>query len=86
MNDQKPDLTTTEVRQANGRRMNLRVLIVGLVVVIIGFVLIVWFNSAVSPETETTTQPGETLEDITPVEPGDNLENLPTPVPEAPAQ
>lgn len=83
MNDSKPDLTTTEMRQGNSRKMNLRVLIISGVVVAIGLALAIWYNSAVSPDTATTTQGGETLDQTTPAE---NLENLPTPAPVAPAQ
>lgn len=83
MNDSKPDLTTTEVRQANNRRMNLRVLVIGIILVAIGFALAMWYNASVTPETETTLQGGETLDQETPAE---SLESLPTPAPVAPGQ
>lgn len=81
MNDPKPDLTTTEMRQGNSRMMNMRVLVIGVIVVAIGFALAIWYNSSVTPDTETTTQGGETLEQTTPEE---SLENLPTPAPVQP--
>lgn len=83
MNNSKPDLTTTEVRQGNNRKMNLRVLVISIVVVAIGFAVAIWYNAAVSPETATTTQGGETLDQTTPAE---SLENLPTPAPVTPGQ
>ncbi len=78
MTDEKPDLTKTEMRQGNSRKMNLRVLIIGIAVLVVGFALALWYNEAVTPDTETTTQGGETLEESTPQE---SLENLPTPAP-----
>ncbi|GGA44799.1 hypothetical protein [Pelagibacterium lentulum] len=80
---EKPDLTKTEMRQANSRRMNLRVLIIGVVVVVIGFALAIWYNTTVTPETETTTPAGETLEDVAPGVPETDadIENGALPVP-----
>ncbi|WP_196257974.1 hypothetical protein [Pelagibacterium limicola] len=83
MNDSKPDLTTTEMRQGNRRRMNLRVLVIGIALVVIGFALALWYNTAMSPGTVTTTGAGETLEETMP---GETLEELPTPAPVSPGQ
>lgn len=82
MSDEKPDLTTTEVRQANRRKMNLRVLTVSIIVVAVGLALAVWYNTAVSPETDVAPQAGDTLEDVAPEDgaPEPALENLPAPV------
>lgn len=83
MNNSKPDLTTTEVRQGNNRKMNLRVLIIGIVVVAIGFAVAIWYNASVTPDTDTTVGGGTTLEDAPAPDsaPASNLENLPTPAP-----
>lgn len=81
MNDPEPHLTKTEMRQGNSRMMNMRVLVIGIIVVAIGFALAIWYNASVSPDTATTTQGGETLEQTTPEE---SLENLPTPAPVQP--
>jgi hypothetical protein len=83
MNDSKPDLTKTEMRQANSRRMNLRVLTISIVIVVIGLAIAIWYNNAVTPGTETTTGGGETLEQTSPEE---SLENLPTPAPVMPEE
>lgn len=87
MSDPKPELNTTEMRQANSRRTNLRVLIVGIVVVAIGFALAMWYNATTRPETETTIGAGETLEDLPPPDGGPEvtIEDAPTPAPIEPA-
>ena len=81
MNDPDPHLTKTEMRQGNSRMMNMRVLVIGTIIVVIGFALALWYNMSVSPDTATTTQGGETLEQMTPE---GSLENLPTPAPVQP--
>lgn len=81
MNDPDPHLTKTEMRQGNSRMMNMRVLVIGTIIVVIGFAVAIWYNMSVSPDTETTTQGGETLEQTTPEE---SLEELPTPAPVQP--
>lgn len=81
MNDPDPHLTKTEMRQGNSRMMNMRVLVIGTIIVVIGFALALWYNMSVSPDTATTTQGGETLEQTTPEE---SLEELPTPAPVQP--
>ena len=78
MTDERPELTTTEMRQGNNRKMNLRALVIGLIIVVIGFILAMVYNQAVTPDTATTTDGGETIEQTTPAE---SLENLPTPAP-----
>lgn len=83
MTDPKPDLTNTEMRQGNSRKMNLRALVFGLIIVVIGFALAIWYNSAVTPDTPETLGGGETLEQTTPAE---SLEELPTPAPVTPSQ
>jgi len=52
-----------EVRQADRHRLNFRVLIVSLVVLIIAFAVVYFYNRSVTPETETTLQAGESIED-----------------------
>ncbi|WP_127145309.1 hypothetical protein [Pelagibacterium montanilacus] len=82
MTDDKPDLTKTEVRQGNSRKMNLRVLIIGIVLVAIGFAVALWYNSAVTPETETTIESGETLDETAPAgSPASNPDDAAVPVP-----
>lgn len=78
MTDERPELNTTEMRQGNNRKMNLRALIIGLIIVVIGFIIAMIYNQAVSPDTTTTTDGGEHIEQTTPAE---QLENLPTPAP-----
>ncbi|AEQ52234.1 hypothetical protein [Pelagibacterium halotolerans] len=83
MTDDKTELTKTEARQGNSRKMNSRVLIYGLVGIIILFAAVYWFSTATYDETPTTTDGGTTLEDVPAA--GDDvdaeLEGLPTPAP-----
>lgn len=83
MSDEKPDLTTTEVRQGNSRKTNLRVLTISIIVVAIGLAIAIWYNVAVSPETDGAPEAGETISDTPPAGGAANpgLENLPTPAP-----
>lgn len=83
MTDDKPDLTKTEVRQGNSRKMNSRALIFGLAALIILFALFIWFSAATYNETPTTTGGGTTIEETPAAEEtieGD-LDALPTPAP-----
>ena len=83
MTDEKPELTKTEVRQGNSRKMNSRVLIFGIVAIVVLFAAVYWFSTATYDETATTTDGGATLEDV-PAADDDvegDLDALPTPVP-----
>src|SRR5690606_32130737 len=84
MTDNRPNLTKTEMRQGDSRKMNSRVLVFGLVALIIVFALAIWFSMATYDDTPTTVGGGTTLDDVpaTGEEVGDDLETLPTPVPE----
>jgi len=86
--DDKPDLTTTEVRQANSRKTNLRVLTISMIVVVIGLALAVWYNQSVSPETATTTGGGETIEDQAPADgtAAPTIDEAPQPMPVTPEE
>ena len=45
-----PHKSTTEVRQGSGRRMNLRAMVIGLVVLIIAFAAIwIWYSTQTPP-------------------------------------
>ncbi|WP_404402644.1 hypothetical protein [Pelagibacterium halotolerans] len=77
MADKEPHLTTTQVRQGDRRLMNLRVLILSMVVLAIGFALGVWWSSATYDETATTTDTGQAAEAGVP-----ETEQAPLPVPE----
>ena len=88
MRDDKPDLTTTEVRQANSRKTNLRVLTISMIVVVIGLALAVWYNQSVSPETATATGGGETIEDQAPADgtAAPTIDEAPQPMPVRPEE
>ncbi|MCD7060349.1 hypothetical protein [Pelagibacterium xiamenense] len=77
MAEEKPDLSTTEVRQGNRRKMNLRALIFGMLALAIGFALAIWWNEATYDGTPTTTDGGETVQ-----QEGAENEQAPLPVPE----
>lgn len=87
MTDDRPDLTKSEVRQGNSRKMNSRALIFGLIGLVILFALVYWFSTATYDETATTTGGGTTLEDAPAAggDVGDDVEDLPTPTPDEPA-
>lgn len=84
MAQDKPELTTTEMRQGNSRKMNMRVLVFGGILAAIGLALVIWFFSATYQDTPATIGGGTAVEDIEPAtdEPDSNLENAPMPVPE----
>lgn len=84
MTEDKSHMTTTEMRQGNSRKMNLRVLVTGLVVVAVCFALVFWFSVASHDDTATTIGGGTTIEDIPSSDgaPDTTLENAPMPVPE----
>ena len=83
MTDDKPDLTTTEVRQGNSRKTNLRVLVFGIIGVVIAFALAVWYFGATQDDTDTTIGGGTTLEDVPALDgsPDVNLDDSAMPVP-----
>lgn len=83
MSDSKPDLTTTEVRQGNSRKTNLRVLIISLVAIAIAFALAVWFFQSTYEDTDTTIGSGTTLDEVPPADgsPNVDLDDAPMPVP-----
>lgn len=69
MADERPELTKTEMRQGNSRKMNTRVLIFGLIALIILFALVIWFSMATYDATSTTTGGGMAIEETSaPVE------------------
>ncbi len=63
MTDDKPDLTTTEVRQGNSRKMNTRALVFGMVILVILFAAVYFFSTATYDDTDTTTGAGTTIEE-----------------------
>lgn len=80
MSDEKPELTKTEARQANSRKMNFRVLAVGLAVIVIAFAIVFWISTATQDDTETGVDAGATLEEGGPDD--GTMEEAPLPTPE----
>lgn len=52
-----------EVRQADRHRLNFRVLLVSGAILVVAFIAVFIYNVAVTPETETTLQAGESVEE-----------------------
>ncbi|RDE09070.1 hypothetical protein [Pelagibacterium lacus] len=83
MTDPDPHLNKTEMRQGNSRKENSRALIYGLIAIVILFALAIWYFTANSDQTATTTDGGATIENSDAVESPaeDALDELPTPAP-----
>lgn len=79
MSDEKPELTTTEVRQGNSRKMNFRVLTIGLVAIVIIFAVVMWFSTATQDETATGVDAGASIEETGPADESMDATPLPTP-------
>jgi len=52
-----------EVRQADRHRLNFRVLIISTLVLIVLFIAVYIYNTSVTPDTDTTLQAGESVEE-----------------------